>query len=280
MAAGPTTPAAAAPGEAAAAAPEDNRLLDALRRAEPRGPRGLAKRDPGAALALAAHCCMLESGFQVDASKGGAQPPSRHSPAPGWDKQFPDEWVFEYTHPRKDGRFALHCSLQRVSGRMLVSGMEVGAPKNRHMLGLMLSNYVAGGPGSLDTPDWSGVIARQGTISDMFKQHVAEPLLAMASDHSASAPGGRPAVLEEQPSEAERRLKAAGGGRAGGWAAALDAWLPPAGSAERRHVLAAASVLTAAGVVAVAAVAVAHRRRAGGAGGAGAGVRGLFTGQW
>jgi hypothetical protein len=40
-------------------------LLELLQRAEPRGPRGLAKPDPGAALALAAHCCMIEHGFKV-----------------------------------------------------------------------------------------------------------------------------------------------------------------------------------------------------------------------
>jgi len=43
----------------------DEPLLDTLQRAEPRGPRGLSRPDPGAALALAAHCCMIEAGFKV-----------------------------------------------------------------------------------------------------------------------------------------------------------------------------------------------------------------------
>lgn len=47
-------------------------VLDLMQRAEPRGPRALAKADPGSALALAAHCCMLEAGFEVGAGARGA----------------------------------------------------------------------------------------------------------------------------------------------------------------------------------------------------------------
>mgnify|MGYP001811204606 FL=1 len=51
--------------------PAEGELLDMMQRAEPRGPRALAKPDPGSALAFAAHCCMLEGGFQVG-GRGGA----------------------------------------------------------------------------------------------------------------------------------------------------------------------------------------------------------------
>jgi hypothetical protein len=63
--ASPSAVATAAAAGAATMAPRDDRLLATLKAAEPRGPKGLAKADPGAALALAAHCCMLECGFQV-----------------------------------------------------------------------------------------------------------------------------------------------------------------------------------------------------------------------
>jgi hypothetical protein len=63
-------PPAAAPADAAG----DEPLTPVLARAEPRGPRALVSRDPGAALALAAHCCMLDAGFQVGARGGGRLP--------------------------------------------------------------------------------------------------------------------------------------------------------------------------------------------------------------
>ncbi|KAI8473003.1 MAG: hypothetical protein J3K34DRAFT_196154 [Monoraphidium minutum] len=242
-----------------AAPQQDDRLLPLLQAAEPRGPRALAKPDPGAALALAAHCCMLEAGFEVcpPAAGEGAPRATRASPAAGWDRRFPDEWVFEYTHPDKLGRFALHCSLQRASGRMLASAMETGAPRNHHMLGLQLQNYVPGGAAAFDGPGWAGVVARQGAVLVMIEEHVAGPLLAMASDLPESAPSAP--------------LMQAGGAAPRGW----GAWLPPPGSAERRYVLAAAAVAAAA--LAAGAVLTARRRRAGGGWGAAGPARALLS---
>lgn len=132
---------------------QDEPLLTLLRRAEPRGPRGIASRDRGAVLALAAHCCMLDAGFRVQrADLNAPAPPTPEAPCPGWEKAFPDEWVINYTHPAKAARFVLHCSLQRASGRMLLAGMEAGAPNNKQMLGLQLDRYVPGGPSAWRAP--------------------------------------------------------------------------------------------------------------------------------
>ncbi|GBF94135.1 hypothetical protein Rsub_07122 [Raphidocelis subcapitata] len=228
-----------------APAPEaDAALAPALRRAEPRGPRALSKPDPGAALALAVHACMLEAGFNPHPPADGPRPATPDAPPPGWDKAFPDEWVFEYTHPGKAEKFVLHCSLQRASGRMLAVASEGGALGNRHMLGLQLANYVPGGAAALDADGWDRAVVKQAAILDMVSRHVTHPLLAMAADMPAGAPSG-PLLGPE---------------RGAGW---LDAWLPPPGTPQRRHVVAAATIVAAAAAVGVAAL-VARRRRGGG----------------
>jgi hypothetical protein len=122
------------------------------------------------------------------------------------------------------------------------------------MLGLQLDKYVPGGAAALDAPGWAGAVARQGAMLSMFTDHVAAPLLAAAHDAPAPAHSG-PLLMPEG---------------ALGW---LEAWLPPAGSPQRRHVVAAATVAAAVAAVAAAALYARHRARGGGGGGARLGAR-------
>eukprot|EP00878_Enallax_costatus_P017921 GHUV01018843.1.p2 GENE.GHUV01018843.1~~GHUV01018843.1.p2 ORF type:complete len:118 (+),score=34.14 GHUV01018843.1:902-1255(+) len=108
-------------------------LVLALAQAVPAGPSGLPEPDPGAVLALACHCIMVDAGLRC--TLPGVDPGDRWAPPPRWAVQFKDEWVFKYSMSGKRNTLALHCSLQRASGRMLVHTVEVNNDNNAHVSG-------------------------------------------------------------------------------------------------------------------------------------------------
>ena len=76
MAGRPPSPAAAAGGgggDEDGVGVEGGAVVDMLHTLVPPGPVGVPGGDPGAALALAVHACMLAAGFQVGGGGGGSR---------------------------------------------------------------------------------------------------------------------------------------------------------------------------------------------------------------
>ncbi|KAF8065820.1 hypothetical protein HT031_002880 [Scenedesmus sp. PABB004] len=253
----------------------------ALAQAAPRGPASVPGGDPGAVLALACHCVMVDAGMKARrgrrpaaAAAAAARPPAaagrgadprapprraapqcvlpsgapaaaRWPPPAGWAAEFADEWVFRYAAPGKASTLVLHCSLQRATGRMLVHTLEAGnEQRNHHMLGLYLPKYVPPGAAALlGGAAWAGVVAHGDALAGMMADHVIAPLLDAAEDLPPGA-GADAAGWAD-----------GGGSRRAGWAA----WLPGGGGAS--YVLPA--VVATAVALSVVAYVVAARRRAG-----------------
>jgi hypothetical protein len=83
----------------------------------------------------------LYSPVVTQVSSPAASPPKKGKPPlllpPDWHGKFPDEWLFSYLHPDKMNPFSLHCSLQRVSGRMLVNGLEANNMQFNSQVGVL-----------------------------------------------------------------------------------------------------------------------------------------------
>ena len=68
------------------------------------------------------HSCVTQVTSPNSSPPGKGQRPQLLPP--DWHGKYPDEWLFSYSHPDKLNPFTVHCSLQRLSGRMLVNGAE------------------------------------------------------------------------------------------------------------------------------------------------------------
>eukprot|EP00775_Hariotina_reticulata_P013426 gene13426-13554_t len=183
---------------------------------------------------------------------GGAA--NRWAPAGKWASEFKDEWVFRYTVLGKKNVLALHCSLQRGSGRMLVHAVEVNndpnAARNSQLLGLQLERYVPDDQ-KLRDKTWAGVVQNEFTLEQMLQCHVVVPLLEAAEE----LPTGSLAAELPQWTEGEA---------AGSTSAWLSWFSDPWGQGQGKtssHVAPAVLITAAVALAVVAAYVVTKRRR-------------------
>jgi len=131
--------------------------------------------DGGAVIALALHCLMVKSGYQVTP----ATSQNSLAPASDWNSKFSNEWVFEYTRKGFDSVFVLHCSLAAPSGKMFVHGRERDNPKNMHNLGLQVNKYITE-KSKLERESWEGVLDGEAVLEEMFQEYISMPLARQA----------------------------------------------------------------------------------------------------